>query len=119
MSGELKDPKRSIPIGTLWAIGVSFIIYMALAYWLAKTATEEELLNNYYIMVEKAYVGPIIIAGILGATFSSALASIIGSSRILFAMGEHKVLPYSKFLAGKRRLLPSPTKITPLDLRMA
>ena len=101
MSGELKEPKRSIPVGTLWAIGVSFVIYMALAYWLARTATEDELLNNYNIIIEKAYYGPLIIAGVLGATFSSALASIVGSSRILFAMGEHQVLPYSKFLAGK------------------
>jgi len=101
MSGELKEPKRSIPIGTLWAIGVSFVIYMLIAFWISRSATETELVNNYYIMVEKAYFGPLILAGILGATFSSALASIVGSSRILFAMGEHKVLPFSAFLAGK------------------
>ncbi len=101
MSGELKDPKKSIPVGTLWAIGVSFLIYMGLAYWLARSATEAELLNDYYIIVDKAAFGPLIIAGILGATFSSALASIVGSSRILFAMGEHKVLPYSRFIAGQ------------------
>ncbi|WP_265240982.1 amino acid permease [Muriicola sp. Z0-33] len=101
MSGELKSPKRSIPNGTLWAIGVSFVIYMLLALWISRSATEDELLNNYYVMVDKAYFGPLIIAGILGATFSSALASIVGSSRILFAMGEHKVLPFSKFLAGQ------------------
>ncbi|RDY61533.1 amino acid permease [Flagellimonas nanhaiensis] len=101
MSGELKDPKRSIPTGTLWAIGVSFAIYMFVAFWISRSASEEELLNNYYIMVDKAFFGPLIIAGILGATFSSALASIVGSSRILYAMGEHKVLPFSKFLAGQ------------------
>ncbi|MBT8188647.1 MAG: Na-K-Cl cotransporter, partial [Croceitalea sp.] len=91
MSGELKEPKKSIPLGTLWAIAVSFAIYMILAFWIARSATEEELITNYYVIVEKAYVGPLILAGILGATFSSALASIVGSSRILFAMGEHKV----------------------------
>ena len=101
MSGELKNPKKSIPQGTLWAIGVSFVIYMVLAYWLARSATEQELISNYNIIIEKSYFGPLVIAGILGATFSSALASIVGSSRILFAMGEHKVLPYSNFLAGK------------------
>lgn len=101
MSGELKDPKHSIPSGTLWAIGVSFVIYMLMAFWISRSASESELLNNYYIMVDKAYIGPLIIAGILGATFSSALASIVGSSRILFAMGEHKVLPFSRFLAGQ------------------
>jgi len=99
MSGELKDPKRSIPKGTLWAIGVSFMVYMLLAFWISRSASESELLNNYYIMVDKAYFGPLIIAGVLGATFSSALASIVGSSRILFAMGEHKVLPFSDKLA--------------------
>lgn len=103
MSGELKDPKKSIPTGTLWAIGVSFAIYMFLAFWISRSATEEELLTNYYIMVDKAYIGPLIIAGILGATFSSALASIVGSSRILFAMSEHKVLPYSNLLSGKSK----------------
>ena len=101
MSGELENPKKSIPQGTLWAIGVSFIIYMLLAYWLARTASEEELLSNYNIIIDKAFSGPLVIAGILGATFSSALASIVGSSRILFAMGEHRVLPYSKFLSGQ------------------
>ncbi|MEX0275730.1 MAG: amino acid permease [Flavobacteriaceae bacterium] len=101
MSGELKDPKRSIPSGTLWAIGVSFVIYMALAYWLARSATETELISNYNIIIEKSYFGPLVIAGILGATFSSALASLVGSSRILFAMGEHQVLPYSNFLSGQ------------------
>ncbi len=100
MSGELKDPKKSIPVGTLWAIGVSFVIYMCLAFWLARSASEQELISNYNIVIDKAYVGPLVIAGILGATFSSALASLVGSSRILYAMGEHRVLPYSKVLAG-------------------
>ena len=101
MSGELKHPNKSIPLGTLWAIGISFVIYMALAFWLARSATEQELISNYNIIIDKSYFGPLIIAGILGATFSSALASLVGSSRILFAMGEHRVLPYGKFLAGQ------------------
>ncbi|UCD59720.1 MAG: Na-K-Cl cotransporter [Flavobacteriaceae bacterium] len=101
MSGELKSPNRSIPVGTLWAIGISFIIYMVLAFWLARSATEQELISNYNIIINKSYFGPLVIAGILGATFSSALASLVGSSRILFAMGEHRVLPYGKFLAGQ------------------
>ncbi|WP_299162355.1 amino acid permease [uncultured Eudoraea sp.] len=101
MSGELKNPNKSIPFGTLWAIGISFVIYMVLAFWLARSATEQELISNYNIIIDKSYFGPLIIAGILGATFSSALASLVGSSRILFAMGEHRVLPYGKFLAGQ------------------
>jgi len=99
MSGELKDPRHSIPKGTLWAIGISLVAYMVLAFWIARSATEKELLSNFNVMIDKAFWPPLIIAGVLGATFSSALASIIGSSRILFAMGEHAVVPKSKWIA--------------------
>ena len=98
MSGELKDPRKSIPVGTLWAIGVSLVVYLVLALWIARSATEAELLNNYNIIIEKSFFPPLVIAGVLGATFSSALASIIGSSRILYAMGQHRVLPKGEWL---------------------
>ncbi len=98
MSGELKNPRKSIPEGTLWAIGVSFVIYMVLAYWIARTASVDELLNNYNIIIDKSFFPPLVIAGVLGATFSSALASMVGSSRILFAMGSHGVIPASEWL---------------------
>lgn len=101
MSGDLKDPRRSIPRGTLAAIGVSLVIYLLLAVWLARSATPEELVGNFTVMIDKAYWGPAVVAGLLGATFSSALASVVGSARILMAMGEHRVLPYGTWL-GKR-----------------
>lgn len=101
MSGDLRDPQRSIPLGTMAAIGVSLVIYLLLAVWLARSATPEELVSNYTIMIEKAYWGPAVVAGLLGATFSSALASVVGAARILMAMGEHRVLPWGTWL-GRR-----------------
>lgn len=101
MSGELKDPRRSIPIGTLAAIGVSLVIYIALAYWLARTATPDELVNNYTIMIERSAYGRLVLGGLLGATFSSALASIVGAPRILQALGEHNILPRSEWFAKR------------------
>lgn len=98
MSGELKDPRKSIPAGTLWAIAISLVIYLALAYWVARSAAQEELLYNYNIIIDRSFFPPLVIAGVLGATFSSALASMVGSSRILFAMGQHRVLPYGEWL---------------------
>ncbi len=99
MSGDLKDPKRSIPVGTLAAIGVSFVIYVILAIWLARSATPQEMTNNYYVMMDKAYWPSAVLAGLLGATFSSALASMVGAGRILQAMGAHQVVPQSDWLA--------------------
>jgi amino acid transporter len=99
MSGDLKDPKRSIPVGTLAAIGVSFLIYVLLAIWLARSATPQEMVSNYYVMMDKAFWPPAVLAGLLGATFSSALASMVGAGRILQAMGAHQVVPGSDWLA--------------------
>ena len=99
MSGSLKNPRKSIPQGTIAAILVSFAVYMALAYWLSVVATPDELLSNMTIMVEKAAWGWAVQAGILAATFSAALNSMISAPRVLQAMAEHDVVPFSKTLA--------------------
>ncbi|MCC5915354.1 MAG: hypothetical protein JJU46_13330 [Balneolaceae bacterium] len=93
MSGELKNPRRSIPVGTLAAVGISFLVYMAAAYWLARVATVDELVTNYNVMIDKAFWAPAVLAGLLGATFSSGLASIVGAPRILQALGDHRIFP--------------------------
>jgi amino acid transporter len=67
MSGELKNPRKSIPLGTLSAIGISVLIYVALAIWVARTASPGELVENYTVMIDKALWGPIVLAGLLGA----------------------------------------------------
>jgi amino acid transporter len=99
MSGDLKDPKSSIPSGTLWAIGVSFVIYVLLAVWLAFSASTKELVSNYTVMMDEAYWPRLVLAGLLGATFSSALASLVGAARILQAMGKHHIVPADDWLA--------------------
>lgn len=101
MSGDLKNPRRSIPVGTMSAIGLSLLIYLALAYWLARSASPDELVGNYTIMVDKALWGPAILAGLLGATFSSALSSLVGAPRILQALGSHDILPAGRWFAAK------------------
>ena len=98
MSGDLKEPRRAIPLGTLAAIAVALVIYVLLAVWLAASATTAELQNNYLVMAEKAFWPPAVLGGLLGATFSSALASLVGSGRILQAMGAHEVVPGSSWL---------------------
>ncbi len=99
MSGELKNPRGSIPVGTMSAIVLGTIIYLLLAYWLIRSATPDELVNNYTIMIERAAWTPIVVAGLLGATFSSALSSIVGAPRILQALGDSSILPKSKWFS--------------------
>lgn len=99
MSGDLKDPRESIPKGMLSAVVLTLIIYLILAYWLSRVAMPQELVDNETIMVDKSVFGPIVLAGLLAATFSSALTSLVGASRVLQALAKHRVLPGSEKLA--------------------
>lgn len=103
LSGDLKDPRRSIPRGTMSALGVSLAIYLVLAYWLARSTSPDELVANYFVMIDKAAWAPAVIAGLLGATFSSALGSIVGAPRILQAIAANGGIPAGRLLAGQDR----------------
>ncbi len=102
MSGDLKNPRKSIPLGTMAAIGTAVVVYLLLAIWIAASATPEQLQQNYTIMLDKAWLGDyFVLAGLLGATFSSALASMVGAPRILQALGKHNILPRSQWLSTR------------------
>lgn len=93
MSGDLKTPTKSIPIGTLAAVGVGYVIYMALPVLLASRADATTLINDPLIMKKMSLWGPSILIGVWGATLSSALGSILGAPRVLQALARDRVLP--------------------------
>ncbi|MBK6711228.1 MAG: amino acid permease [Chloroflexi bacterium] len=62
-------------------------------------ATPEEMITNTTVMVDKAYFSWAVLAGLLGATFSSALGSLLAAPRVMQALGNHGVLPYGRFFA--------------------
>ena len=93
MSGDLKDPKSSIPKGTLMAIGVGLVVYIALAIFLANKVNSEVLISDYNILMKIALFSPAVVAGIWGATLSSAIGGILGGPRILQAMSIDRITP--------------------------
>lgn len=100
MSGELRNPRRSIPAGTLSAIAISTVIYFALAIWATRAGTPDELSKSYTIMIDRSLWGPGVLAGLLGATFSSALSSLIGAPRIMMALGKDRLIPAGDWLSA-------------------
>ncbi|KAG4070483.1 hypothetical protein HA402_005715 [Bradysia odoriphaga] len=96
MSGELKSPSRSIPIGTLSAVAFTFICYLLLSILISAT-TPRLLLQNDFLFLMPINIWPGFVAvGILTATFSTGLSNLIGSSRVLEALAKDKV--YGKIL---------------------
>lgn len=99
LSGDLRDSSRSIPKGTFMAVGVGYVVYMALPVLLASRADAITLLQEPLIMRRIAWWGDAILLGVWGATLSSAVGSILGAPRILQALAKDNVLPrYLKWL---------------------
>ncbi len=93
LSGDLKNPSRSIPNGTLWATLAGMFVYILIAYKLTVSASPGELASDQMIMQKIALWGPIIPIGLAAATISSALGSIMVAPRTLQAMGFDNIFP--------------------------
>lgn len=91
MSGELRDPARSIPRGTLSAVAFTFVCYVVVSFFTAGTASRELLQNNFIFMMPINVWPPFVACGILTATFSASLSNLIGSSRVLEALAKDNV----------------------------
>jgi amino acid transporter len=93
MSGDLKDPGRSLPLGTLLAVGLSSLIYLLAALVFAGTLPREELIRDYAAMGRIALSDVLVAAGVFAATLSSAMASFMGAPRILQSLAQDRLFP--------------------------
>ncbi|MBN1949782.1 MAG: amino acid permease [Bacteroidales bacterium] len=102
LSGDLKDPSRSIPMGTTLATVLGMIIYIFIAYKLSISAPADQLVGNQLIMSKIALGGAIIIPlGLAASTISSAIGSILVAPRTLQALALDNSIP----LRGVNRIL--------------
>ena len=93
MSGDLKDPKKSIPVGTISAISIGLAVYIGLAFFYSFMVDGEVLATDPKALFKIALVPQLVIAGIWGATLSSALGSILAAPRILQSTAIDKITP--------------------------
>ena len=105
LSGDLKDPSKSIPRGTIASILVTAVVYVAAAIWFATHFTAEELISNTAAMSEISAVPILILAGVAASTLSSALGSVLAAPRTLQAVSMDRVVP--RWMAGQ---MGSPTE---------
>ena len=94
LSGDLANPRRSIPLGILSATVVGMICYVAVCWKLADSATVEILADTSRLAMEPiALWGPIIPIGLAAATVSSAIGSILVAPRTLQALAADETVP--------------------------
>ena len=100
MSGDLKDPQRSIPRGTIMAVVTGTLTYITILILLAITArvSHAELAAPGVLWIKVAVLGAwLVYPGIWGAILSSAFGSVLGGPRVLQALAGDGLAP--RFLA--------------------
>lgn len=94
LSGDLADPRRAIPRGTLIAVLTGLAVYLAVPLLLHLGADRAALLDNPLVWTEIALLGPwLVIPGLWGAIFSSAVGSMLGAPRTLQALSLDRLAP--------------------------
>ncbi|MBC8265784.1 MAG: amino acid permease [Flavobacteriales bacterium] len=96
LSGDLKNPKSSIPRGTIWATVIGIVVYILVAFKLVLSAPLQSLGADQLIMSKIAIWGPIIPIGLACASISSALGSVMVAPRTLQALGCDNIFPFEK-----------------------
>jgi amino acid transporter len=98
LSGDLKNPGKSIPLGTLAGTLVGMVVYIFIALKLASSASPEDLADtSRLVMADIAWQGWWLIpVGLAAATISSALGSIMVAPRTLQAISRDRILPSAK-----------------------
>jgi amino acid transporter len=113
MSGDLKDPAKSLPRGTLAAVGVGFLVYLLQAIICGGAFPREELINRPYgVLRDNALFGAgfVVAAGVYAATLSSALGSLLGAPRVLQAVSRDDILGFLRPFAKGTPLTDEPRR---------
>lgn len=103
MSGDLKDPARSLARGTFAAIIVGGLIYLLEMLLCGGAFSRAALVDRpYELLVRNALFGAgfLVVGGVFAATLSSAVGSFMGAPRVLQALSRDKMIgvlsPFAK-----------------------
>lgn len=101
MSGDLRNPSKSLPKGTFLAVGLSILVYFGVAVVFSGVLPNKVMIERYDTMKQVARWGFLIDAGVIAATLSSAMASFLGAPRILQSLAADRIFKYlSPFSIG-------------------
>ncbi|XP_060118784.1 solute carrier family 12 member 8 [Heteronotia binoei] len=98
MSGDLRKPAMSIPLGSLSAIGISWFLYIVFVFLLGAICTRESLRYDFMIAEKVSLVGFLFLIGLYISSLASCMGGLYGAPRILQCIAQEKVIPILAFL---------------------
>lgn len=97
MSGDLKNPSRSLAIGTISAVVSIFLLYFGISFFLSQNLSYQELRDDPLILYHTNKYTPLIFLGVFASSFAGAMGAMIGEPRVVQAIAKDGILP--KFLS--------------------
>ncbi len=94
LSGDLANPRRSIPLGIMAATVTGMFVYILVVVKLGSSVDRELLVTDQLVMSRIALWGPIIPLGLACATLSSAIGSILVAPRTLQALALDRIVAF-------------------------
>lgn len=91
-SGDLKNPRRSLALGSIGSVCAAFIVYLFMAHFLFTHADRASLCSDPFLPCQIARFRPLVIVGISATLLSAALSGIMGAPRILSALAKDRVV---------------------------
>lgn len=94
LSGDLKDPRKSIPRGSVIATLVGLGVYLVVPVALFFGTDTQSLIDDPLVWTKIALFGAwLVLPGLWGAIFSSAVGSMLGAPRTLQALAMDRLVP--------------------------
>jgi len=93
MSGDLKHPSKAIPKGTLYGLGLTFILYTLVIFAMAASIARETFYKNTNVIQLTNISGVVVLAGEMATSLFSVLMGVIGSAKLLQALSRDHLVP--------------------------
>ena len=91
VSGELIQPNKAIPKGTIIACGFTSVVYILLSLLIAMTCSHDLLISDYTILQKINFCPILIFIGVAFASVSAVLSNMIGASRVIYAIAKDRI----------------------------
>ncbi|KAH0556734.1 hypothetical protein GP486_005478 [Trichoglossum hirsutum] len=93
MSGDLKHPSKAIPKGTLGGLALTFFAYAIVILAMALTIARPSFYRDVNVIQDTNVSVGLVLLGEFATTFFSSLMGVIGSAKLLQAIGRDHLLP--------------------------
>ncbi|KAF8464593.1 amino acid permease-domain-containing protein [Kalaharituber pfeilii] len=93
MSGDLRNPSKAIPRGTLQGLLLTFMTYTLVILSMGASITRDSMYKDLNIIQNTNISGKLILMGEFATSFFSALMGVIGSAKSLQALARDNVFP--------------------------